>query len=735
MAGNSQIFSFKGRRGYLHVLYYGENIVRFLYNEEPGPCLFPPNSVTTAVQLEPAVNIASIQDRSITSKLFTVDVDEDTLAVRITDRNGVVISEDVKVDPRVPGLSKKMLWEKAIYGNGEKYSWLNQLGSVTSHYNYDVMMRETVHTPLVREMHTAIPFYIGVAPRRAYGIFFDNSHRTHFDFNGRNRGEINFNAGGGLLDYYFIYGPTIADVVGFYGQLTGTLNLPPKKYLGYHQSRYSYENSEELLAVAEKLRRHDIPCDVLFLDIHYMDAFKVFTVDRKRFRDFRAVIKKLTAMGFSVTAMINPGVKVESGYRVYEEGKENKYFVKTADGDIYQGEVWPKPAAFPDFLRGDVRQWWGELHRELLECGVESICNDMNEPADFSRASGTLPDDARHTDDQGLEIPHSAAHNVYGLFQTRATYEALERLRPGRRPFVLTRAASSGSQRYSALWTGDNASIWEHLESSIPMLLNLGLSGYCFVGADVGGYRGDCSGELLVRWTQLGAFFPYFRNHSEIGTARQEPYAHGPEVLAIIRKYIHLRYSLLTYIYNLVRNSTLTGAPAARPLVYHYQDDPKTYHLNDQFLLGAGLMVCPVLRPGQDQRLVYFPEGLWHDYWTGELYEGSSYHAVKAPLEVIPLYVAAGTILPHDHLQGDDRAGEEETGLTMHCYGGKAGTYLLYLDDGESNDYKNGKYSEIEVSMTGDPAAPKISTRHIHAGYELPELNFVIHEALHNKRY
>lgn len=286
----------------------------------------------------------------------------------------------------------------------------------------------------------------------------------------------------------------------------------------------------------------------------------------------------------------------------------------------------------------------------------------------------------------------------------------------------MTRAAFAGTQRYAALWTGDNASVWEHLECSIPMNLNLGLSGFSFTGADVGGYRGDCSGELLIRWTQLGAFIPYFRNHSEAGTARQEPWAYDDRVLAVTGKYIRLRYALLTYIYNLMRESSLTGAPAMRPLFYHYQDDPVSYRVNDQFLLGADLLVCPVVRPGVDHRLVYLPQGLWHDYWTGEVLTGGRYLVRQAPLDTLPLYVRAGAILPHD-LPVNGKANEpQEAALELYCYSGSDGICRLYFDDGISFDYRRGRYSEVKIEMQDDPVQPRISFNIIKEDYPLPKM-------------
>lgn len=722
MEKNGNDYTVRNPQGFLHILFYSERIVRFVYSSNPGV----PTS-TEAVMAESMEIKADLHNNELVTDLMTITLDSASLTVKITGPDGVVLSEDIVVDVGKRLIKKKKLREKGIYGNGEKYNWINHLGSATFNYNSDVLFHHSIHNPLIPDMHTAIPFYIGVSPGCAYGIYFDNSYRTDFDFAKTDPGMISFQACGGELDYYFIYGPSVDEVVGSYTVLTGRADLPRKCFLGYHQSRYSYETREEILTIARNLRKHNISCDVLYLDIAYMDAYKVFTVHPERFKDFKDLLKQLQEMGFAVVVIINPGVKVEEDYRVYEEGRDRGYFVKTPQGEIYQGEVWPKPAAYPDFLRSEVRSWWAGFHRELLDSGVEGIWNDMNEPTDFTRETGTLPDEMVHLDDENNPRPHFEVHNLYGQLQTMATQEALKAYQPDKRPFILTRAAFAGSQRYSALWTGDNASTWEHLEISIPMMLNLGLSGFSFCGADVGGYRGDCSGELLARWTQAGALLPFFRNHSEIGTTRQEPWEYTPEILEITRQYINLRYSLITYYYNLMCESAQTGAPAVRPLFYHFQDDPLTYNISDQFLLGPGVMACPVLRPGVVRRQLYLPEGLWHDYWHGDVYSGGKYIIYEAPLDILPLFIKAGTIIPHDAVVDAVNLNQSPERLTMHCYAGSTALYRLYLDDGYSFGYRQGQYSLVEFTMDDDPFKPVILKNIITDGYPLPVLDSKIY--------
>mgnify|MGYP001082651860 CR=1 FL=1 len=712
-----------GRGAYrVQMIPYSGQTMRFVYTKKDE---LPPS--TPAVIRRPAVVESEVDGKHLKVGRLIIEEQGQEKGFKIYDRRLNLLHEDLVVNPDVKYLKKKLLWEKAIYGNGEKYNWLNHLGSATFNYNSDVLFHNPIQHPQFQAMHTAIPFYLGVSNDKAYGLFFDNSSKSEFDFAKSDPASISMQASGGMLDYYFIYGPALEQILAEYCSLTGKTPLPPLRYLGYQQSRYSYENREQLLNIAKKIRKYNIPCDILYLDIHYMEDFKVFTVDRRRFSDFKDLIGLLKEMGFSVVVIVNPGVKVEKGYQVYEEGLAKGYFIKMPDQTVFEGEVWPKPAVFPDLLSSEVRRWWAGFHHELLEAGVDGIWNDMNEPANFTLPEGTLPAEALHINDAGEQIEHEEAHNMYGLFQTLATREALEKFNPERRHFVLTRAAFAGNQRYAAIWTGDNSSLWEHLEISIPMILNLGLSGYAFAGADVGGYRGDCSGELLVRWTQLGSMLPLFRNHSEINSASQEPWCYSEEVLQVVRRYIQLRYELLTYFYSLFWENTLTGAPLVRPLVYHYQDDPETYNIYDQFLLGPGLLACPVTRPGMSHRQVYLPAGQWYDYWTDEKHCGGRYMVTEALLNRLPLFVKAGSIIPLNNIDEPLNVESVREELTLHFYAGDEGRGKIYFDDGKTLDYLKGVYSELEVFHSGEPLNPQVEIRHLYKGYPTPQIKYQFH--------
>ena len=383
---------------------------------------------------------------------------------------------------------------------------------------------------------------------------------------------------------------------------------------------------------------------------------------------------------------------------------------RSPQGEVYINAVWPGDAAFPDFGSPTVRQWWGEKQSFLLDMGVRGIWNDMNEPASFN---GPLPDDVVFTDGD-RETDHREMHNVYGHLMAKAAYEGLKRL-DGRRPFVITRACYAGSQKYTTAWTGDNNSLWAHLQMAIPQLCNLGLSGMPFVGTDVGGFGADTTPELLARWVQVGCFCPLFRNHSALGTRRQEPWQFGGEVLDIYRKYVKLRYHWIPYIYDLFFQGESTGAPILRPLVYHYEGDPEAWECNDEFLLGSQILAAPVVNQGMRRRMVYLPQGTWYDYWTGEKLIGPVWFLREAPLDTCPIYVKAGSAIP----AMEPRSYVEEVSLDtllLDVYPGE-GSWDHFLDNGEDFAYREGHYHQYRFTVHEDGS---VNAQVVHGGYDRP---------------
>jgi alpha-glucosidase len=589
---------------------------------------------------------------------------------------------------------KQIDLEEHFYGFGERSGLLDKRSEIKTNWTVDALDYSSIDD----EMYQAIPFFMTVRPGLVYGIFLNVTHRSQFDLGATEPGILQMQAYSPELDYYIIHGATPADILHTYTELTGRMPLPPKWALGYHQCRWSYESEDVVRSIAQEFRSRKIPCDVVHLDIDYMRGYRVFTWSPNRFPDPAKLIAALKQDGFQTVTIVDPGVKYEpdGDYPVYHEGLEKDCFVRNSDGSLVYGYVWPDKSVFPDFLRPEVRQWWGDWQRTLTDAGVAGIWNDMNEP--------TLDD--RPFGDNGNKIPfpldapqgptgeggtHAETHNLYGYNMARSAYEGLERLRPNQRSFVLTRSGFAGIQRWSSVWMGDNQSLWEHLEMSIPMLCNMGLSGVGFVGADIGGFAGNATAELFARWMQVGMLYPFMRGHSALKSAQHEPWVFGDRTERICREYIELRYQLLPYLYSFFWHAANTGEPILRPLVYDYPNDPKTYTLHDQVLLGSHIMAAPVYRPGVEYRAVYLPEGTWYDWWTGERYNGNSHILAHAPLERMPMYVKAGAIVPMQPVMQyvDERPIDQ---LRVRIWQGN-GEFVLYEDDGTSYEYQSGAWS------------------------------------------
>ncbi len=593
---------------------------------------------------------------------------------------------------------KKMPADEFYYGFGERTGLLNKRGKRYTCWNTDPVDRNMDHGPGANELYQSHPFFMALRPTvGGYGLFLNNTFKTTFDVGHKDPARLSIEGAGGELDYFLIYGPDPATIVQKYTDLTGRMPLPPRWALGYHQCRWSYYPEAKVREIAHELRARKIPADVIHLDIDYMDGFRVFTWDKDRFPDPAKLIGDLGEQGFKVVNIIDPGVKYDpnNGYRVYDEGAEKDYFVRQAGGELFHGYVWPDDSVFADFARAEVREWWGDLHKELLAAGVRGIWNDMNEPA----ISSTPFEEWGPHIDITLDAPqgspaeltsHAEIHNLYGLLEDQATYEGWRRLQPDTRPFLLTRAGYAGVQRYSAVWTGDNDAYWEHLEMSMPQLANLGLSGISFAGADIGGFGGTSTPELWARWIQLGAFYPFSRGHAATWTPPKEPWAFGERTESIARRYIELRYRLLPYLYTLFEESSRTGAPILRPLLYQFYQDANTLQLHDQLMLGSALMVAPIYLPGQEYRHVYLPKGQWYNFWNNALQEGSDLLA-HAPLEDLPLYVHGGTILPLGPvMQYSDERPLDQLSLEIYLDEHGVARGRLYEDDGISFRYQGG---------------------------------------------
>ena len=614
------------------------------------------------------------------------------------DEQGFHWEESYEYGGDIVKMSKVSQDSEAYYGLGDKPVHINLKGKryenwVTDSFAYG---RET------DPIYKAIPFYIGLHHNKSYGIFMDNSFRSFFDFCSERRNITSFWAEGGEMNYYFIYGPEMSDVVASYTDLTGKPHeLPPLWTLGYHQCKWSYYPESNVKAITNKFRKLKIPCDAIYLDIDYMDGFRCFTWNKEYFPDPKRMVKELADDGFKTIAIIDPGIKIDLDYPVFKEALDKDYFCKRADGPYMKGKVWPGECFFPDFTDPEVREWWSGLFQELIEdIGVKGVWNDMNEPAVMDVPGKTFPDDVRHNY-EGHRCSHRKAHNIYGMQMARATYQGLKKFSYPKRPFVITRAAYSGTQRYTSTWTGDNVATWDHLNIANIQAQRLSMSGFSFVGSDIGGFAEQPNGELYARWIQLGIFHPFCRTHSSGDHGDQEPWAFGKNITDIVRKFIEIRYQLLPYLYTSFWRYVDEGIPILKSLVLFDQEDQHTHYRNDEFIFGEKILACPIAEPNAKGRRMYFPRGEWYNFWTDELIEGGEEDWVDADLDSMPVFVKAGAIIPKYPIQ--QYVGEkiiEELILDVYYKNGKEKSQV-YEDAHDGYDYKKGRFSLRNFKLIG----------------------------------
>lgn len=654
-----------------------------------------------AVTANPQVVKFEIKEGPDTIHISTADVtlsvQKDPMRFSFLDHTGNILNEDDGafgtswIGNEVTTYKRLQKGERFI-GLGEKTGNLDRRGSAYTNWNTD----KFAYSPDQDPLYMSIPFYIGLHNGLQYGIFFDNTYKSKFNFGASNDRFSFFAAEGGEMNYYFIYGKTVAEVISHYTHLTGRMEMPPLWSLGTQQCRYSYYPDREVLNTARTFREKNIPADMIYLDIHYMDDYKVFTFHPERFPKPEEMVAELYDMGFHTAVIMDPGIKVEKGYEPYDDGVKNQYFVKYPDGENYAGEVWPGWSHFPDYTRPEVRKWWGEWVNYYTEKGIDALWNDMNEPAAWGQS---LPD-LIEFGYEGEGATHKRARNVYGMQMARSTYEGARKHLKGNRPFILNRAGYSGIQRYSATWTGDNVADSEHMICGVRLVNSLGLSGVSFAGFDVGGFAGDPSPELFVKWTVLGAFSPMFRFHSMINSKDAEPWSFGEEAEEISRNYISLRYRLMPYIYSAFYESSQTGMPVSRSLAINYAADDKIYEnrYQSQYLFGAALMVPPVAA-GLEFIKVYLPvHDTWYDLHTGAQIGGGE-HIAEVRKERYPVFVKGSSVIPMQSLV-QNLSEEPGTTLEIHVYhGSEKSTFTLYEDDGVSYEYQDGNYFSRRIEF------------------------------------
>jgi alpha-glucosidase len=632
--------------------------------------------------------------------------------------------------------------EDAFYGLGEKTGRHNRRGRDFTLWNTDVLDPAATAEftagrppgdPRADRTSTEFdPYYISIpffyhqsTPAGTMaGSFVDNGYRGDYEFSHAAEYRIHF-AGGQYTEYIFA-GPGMPAILAAYTRLTGRAAPPPLWSLGYHQCRWFRYTQDAVEGIARRHRTEQIPCDALWLDIEYMSGYRVFTWDTDAFPDVAGMLRRMAGDGFRVVTIVDPGVKHEPGYAIFDQAVERDVLCRTEGGDTYIGQVWPGNTAFPDFVTEQARAWWGELNADHVRSGLAGIWNDMNEPA-----TGAI--DPRAMRFGRGRYPHERYHNQYALLMAMGTTAGLLRAMPQLRTFVLSRAGFAGIQRYAANWLGDNLSRWDHLWLSIPMTMGLGVSGQPFAGADIGGFHGHAEAELFLRWMQYGTLTPFCRNHSEIGNVDQYGWSFGDAIRNLVREAIRLRYRLLPYLYAAFLHAAESGAPVQRPLVFDHQYDPAVYDLDDEYLLGPDLLVAPVVAAGTTARHVYLPAGDWYDWHTGDRLAGGAYVLTPTPRDRIPLYARGGAVIPMWPEAPASTAGHHPAVVELHLFvPGADGTHraLLQEDDGLTRAALRG--ARLRTVFTVTRAGDRVTLRADVDGDGFPEFaRTAFHLVLH----
>jgi len=687
-----------------------------------------PDDFSYAVVAQPQDMSPSVTDRGdfieIKTEKLVLVVKKDPIRFSFYNLKSELINEDDAafgtnwVGEQVTTYKKLMLGERFI-GLGEKTGPLDRRGSGYVNWNTDAFAYGSGTDPL----YCSLPFYIGIHGHHVYGIFFDNTHKSYFNFGASNNRFSSFAADSGEMNYYFIHGDSVAEIIQHYTFLTGRMELPPLWSIGYQQCRYSYYPDKEVLGIARHFRDKEIPADVIVLDIHYMDDYKIFSWHKKSFSEPKRLLRQLEDMGFEVVLMCDPGIKVEPGYQTYEDGVAKDVFIKYPDGSYYTGQVWPGWCHFPDFTNPKAREWWKEQFKDYVELGVQGFWNDMNEIATWGNM---LPENVEF-DFDGRKATMRKARNVFGLMMARSTYEGTRALMKNRRPFNLTRSAYAGIQRYSAVWTGDNVAYDEHMLLGVRMVSSMGLTGVAFAGYDVGGFVGNADSKLFARWISIGAFCPFFRGHSMINSRDSEPWSFGEEVEQISRNFIRFRYQIMPYIYSLFYEASLTGMPVQRTLAIDYPHDHKVYDGNyhNQYLFGPYFLVAPV-ESSKDFVKIYLPEGDWYYLYNGKKYHGNNEIILECPVHKLPVFVKAGAIIPMEPAKSN--TGEVSEIVILHVYKNVTNSeFVYYQDDGVTFDYQKEKYARRLIEYK--PLLNKIRIHHTQGDFASPvkTIKLVLH--------
>ncbi len=669
----------------LEITFLTADLVRI--NWQPGVLLIP-YGISRHDWQEIATKLERANDNWVLSSEAIKIIVGVNGSLKFCDRSGNIIREEMPPQRKSDGWihQSPLKKEEHIYGLGERSFPLNLRDpkdgrqQVTYRmWNFDAAGK---YSPGSDPMYICIPLYLGLHQQGSYLIFYENSFEANFTFGDVATADFD----GGSLRYYITFG-SIPQLLERYTELTGRSSLPPRWALGYHQSHWGYGNEQAVREEAKNFQKYHLPLSAIHLDIDAQVNNRAFTIDPERYPNLPGFIKELDELGVRFIAILNPGIKYSRQSNLFLEGQILEGFCRLPNGKLVVAPVWPGWCVFPDFTNPKVRKWWTRQYKYLLDIGVAGFWHDMNEPAAFILwGDRSLPKATQHYM-EGRGGDHREAHNVYGLLQARAAHQSLREETADRRPFIVSRAGWAGLQRYAWTWTGDVECTWAAMRITISTVVGLGLSGIPYSGPDIGGFQGNPSAELYLRWFQMATFFTFYRTHSSNNVSHRAPWTYGEPYLSIIREYLKLRYRLMPYFYTLAWEASQKGYPPVRPLFWCDTDDVRLWGMDDAFLLGNALLVCPVFEEGTRERLVFLPKGHWYLFWNNALVEGGKQLNFPATLEEMPLFVRAGTVLPM----------EDEKQLILHLYAPIQGDGEGYLYGDAGDGYGESRLDKFRM--------------------------------------
>lgn len=592
-----------------------------------------------------------------------------------------------------------------IFGLGDKMAYLDKKGYFWASWATDDSNHQDELFP---SLYKSINYLLLRSNKKFFGVFFPSTFRLTFDACKTDLHKLTVNNFEEEQDMFLVLGDDIKEVNRSYSELVGHPYFIRMKMLGYQQSRWSYENEEMVKTLRDNFIKHEIPLDYIHLDIHYMDGYRDFTIDKTRFPDIKTLSEELKKDEIELVGINDAAIKEDPEFDLYKYLEDNHLF-GTLDGKTYINAVWPGDSGFPNYFDDKCKKYFESYASKFLDdTGISGIWCDMNEPASFN---GPLPDEVDFTFGK-RKLLHKEAHNVYAEHMVKSFVNTFKK--KNIRPYLFSRAAFATTAKYAFVWNGDNFSLWHHLRYSIPQILSLSMSGFMFNGVDIGGFGGDSNKELLIRWLEANLFIPFLRNHSTLHTKAQEPYAYDEETLNIFKKFLKIRYEFIPYLYNLAQEMSFKGEPIVSPLFYHFEDDENTLEINDEYMVGDSLLVAPILDKDARRRMIYLPKGTWIDLFTGKKYIGGKYIIFAENLAESGYFIKNNTLIPMFENLKHIKKSEIDT-LVIKVFG-NSGKVKIYEDDGETLDYEKGIYNIYEARVNKD----KFTFKKVKGSYDSP---------------